>query len=659
MKDYIPFPAFYDDMPIDISYIFESEKPAGKHGFLKTDGDRFAFEDGTVARFWGVNINGAANFPEFSYSEKFAKRLAKTGINLVRLHQLDAEWNTPNIFAFTKGKRLDNTMSFNSESIKRLDYLIYCLKNEGIYCYMDMFTYRKFKSGDGVLNAASLFDAAKPECMFDERIIELQKKLAKDLWEHVNPHTGLAYKDEPAIVLAEIVNECDLFTCHEPSWEISSEPYVTKFRKLFKNWITENNIQYDWENCEINGNNDEAVISFKIYLQQKYYSEMLNHLRKIGVKIPITGNNWISSPANIYTQLTTDFFDSHTYFYDWNWGEFEKKCMNRCISGEKVSPLMQMSQCRTANRPLFVSEWDMPWPNEFRAESPLYYAAVGLLQGWSGFAVHTYSYTSKLDRVNILGKEASCSKIGGTPYREGIFSVWNDPAKYGLFYHAALMTRRGDVAPARESYAVKPISNSQWSDEPFRLSIEKSKISTTFSDSDLNGSKIISESICNLSGGEILSDTGQLYRNPGKGYGKIDTDMTKCAYGLLGKNGDIKLSGVKINCETDFATIALSSLTNEKITSSDNILLTAVGRAENTGAEFIGELMTQYGTAPITIEVIKANIEIETDVDMLSVWAVSAEGLYIGKVPSKYEDGVFKFEIGSISKSMYYLIVKE
>ena len=44
---------------------------------------------------------------------------------------------------------------------------------------------------------------------------------------------------------------------------------------------------------------------------------------------------------------------------------------------------------KLANRPFFVSEWDMPWPNSYRAESPIYYAAVGALQNWSGFTIHT------------------------------------------------------------------------------------------------------------------------------------------------------------------------------------------------------------------------------------------------------------------------------
>ena len=30
------------------------------------------------------------------------------------------------------------------------------------------------------------------------------------------------------------------------------------------------------------------------------------------------------------------------------------------------------------------------------------------------------------------------------PYRSGIFDAFNDPSRFGLFYHAALMLRRGD-----------------------------------------------------------------------------------------------------------------------------------------------------------------------------------------------------------------------
>ena len=140
MAKYIPFPAYADFAPIDISYLFEEERPAGKHGFLKVQGDRFVFEDGTPVRFWGANLNSGACFPEKPYAEKLAKRLAAYGCNMVRFHQIDSEWATPSIYQLTKGRRLENTSTYDPESFDRMDYLVSCLKKEGIYIYLDMLT---------------------------------------------------------------------------------------------------------------------------------------------------------------------------------------------------------------------------------------------------------------------------------------------------------------------------------------------------------------------------------------------------------------------------------------------------------------------------------------------------------------------------------------
>ena len=49
MSRYIPMPAYVDSMPVDISFVFEDEKPAGKHGFCKAKGDNLYVEDGTLA----------------------------------------------------------------------------------------------------------------------------------------------------------------------------------------------------------------------------------------------------------------------------------------------------------------------------------------------------------------------------------------------------------------------------------------------------------------------------------------------------------------------------------------------------------------------------------------------------------------------------------
>ena len=102
----------------------------------------------------------------------------------------------------------------------------------------------------------------------------------------------------------------------------------------------------------------------------------------------------------------------------------------------------------------------------------------------------------------------------------------------------------------------------------------------------------------------------------------------------------------------------MSSLTDDPIEKSNNILLTAVGRARNHGAEFDGEKMLNAGTNPIEVEVIVADIEIETDRETLEVWAIDSEGFYSGRVDSVYEDGKLKFTIGEEFPCMYYLIVE-
>lgn len=663
MAKFIPYPFFHDDVPIDISFVFEDEKPAGKHGFLKVCGKDFAFEDGTKVKFWGTNFNGWGCFPEHDYAKKLARRLAKIGINLVRFHQLDSEWHTPNIFAFTKGKRRTDA-HLDPDSMDRLDYLIYCLKEEGIYCYMDMFTYRKFKSDEGVENAIALKDAAKSSSVFSRKLIDLQKELCEELWQHKNPYTKLSYADDPVFVLAEITNECELFS--RGHWPLP-EPYLTEFKDMFAKWLKENGIDKTPDDFEYRGDDDEILIDFKIYLEENYYKEMCSFMRECGVKIPITGTNWSSCPANLKTQLVTDFNDNHCYFYDWRWGEFEKRFTRKSItranpdcvtsSGKNLNPaypfLFECAVSCAEDRPTFISEWDMPWPAPYRAESPIYAAAYGLLQGWSGFAIHTYSYSPRLDRMTTLGQEICSEKIGGVPYRQGIFSAWNDPAKFGLFYHAALMTRRGDVSRAKNTVTVNPVSKYEFNNSEIYENLEKSELVCDYSLKEFAEKKEIEMEPVKK------SDTGELMIDRGNNYGTVNTDMTKCAYGFLGKNGKIDLSGVSIHCETDFATIALSSLDNKKITESDNILLTTVGRAENTGMVTKGDAMLDIGKPPVCVEVIKAAIEIETEDKGFNIWAISPEGFYIGTVPTSYEDGKLKFTVGNTSQSMYYLIVKE
>ena len=672
MPRYIPTYWYPDRMPVDISWVFENEKPAGKHGFCKVKGDKFEFEDGTPARFWGVIFNGACCFPDHAYAEGVARRLAQAGCNIVRFHQMDAEWATPNIFRLTAGKRLKDTRHFDPECMERHDYLIKCLKEQGIYIVTDVTTYRKFKSGDGVHDADLLSDNMKGVALYAPDMIELQKEYAYNYWNHVNQYTGVAYKDDPQFVLLDITNENDLFSEYSSSkmYHKSSTYYEDMFRDMFAAWLKEEGIEYDAYGCKL-FNLDKPMIDFRIHLSKKYYEGMYKYLREeVGVKIPLCGTNWSKRGGLIKSQENMDFQDGHHYYYDWKWGEYEKTTFNRSLTELPNSRLAGSCSTRIHGQPFFMTEWDMPWPNSYRAEAPIWFPALALFQGWSGMTIHTYAYGFNLSHLDLLGKEASSSTIGSVPYREGIFTCWNDPSKFGLFYHGALMTRRGDVQEAKKTIGAKVTDYSQNPTTLPGTAMEFHRVDTvldTTDTSDLDEILPIETKYPREKANYIVSDTGELWRDVSKRIGAVDTPNTKAVYGFLGNalankigtDAGVQLNGLTVKCNTDFATIAISSLTEESIENSDCLLMTTIGRSRSRGAQFDGEKLLDFGTGPIEVEVIDAEIKLKTNVPDLRIWSVNSDGYYIGQLDKEYEDGWVKFHVGPNYPGMYYLIMQE
>jgi hypothetical protein len=661
VRQWAPFTLAWDDhVPVDISFVFESEKPAGKHGFLRTAGDRMVFEDGTAARFWGTCFNSGASFPSHADSEMVARRLAKFGVNMMRTHQMDAEWASPNIFQFNRAAPKDNTRSLDAESLDRLDYLIYCLKQQGIYIYLDLLTYRKFRPGDAVDAVDELTQGAKPYVYFDLRLIELQKEFNENLWLHLNPYTGLAYKDDAAIALSELANEIDPFL-QKPVLE----PYRSRLEARYRAWADSRGLPVPEGKVDLAAPTPQVAV-FLHSVMEDYYREMIGHLRDIGVKIPINGTNWSINLAVAAAQLASDYSDSHCY---WNFPlwEDERGTATAPMVGSYANTYAYLVANRTLDRPFFVSEWDHAWPDEWRAESPVAYAAVAALQGWTGVTIHTYRYGTWKPEDRLGG---GGSTINGITYRNH-FDSFNDPAKFGLFYHAALLFRRGDVRAAEKSVAVQVADDGgAWlltkPDAMPALNglVEQHRVGIDFPGHPTKADILVApdERLVGPEAGEVCSDTGEMWRSWTRRYGWIDTPRTKAAYGFLGEAGTVQLTGLALNVKTDFATVAISSLTGDPIDRSESLLLSAVGRCDNSGAKYDDEHKRQYdyGHPPVLIEPIEAEISLTTSRAGLKVWLISDKGEAVIRQPATYEDGVLSFAIGPQPRynpsTMYYLI---
>ncbi len=206
------------------------DRPAGKHGFVRAAEGKLVTDAGPI-RFWATNLCFDACFPEKEQAERVAARLARLGINCVRMHHMDAR----SIF---KGSR--NKLTLSPEQLDKLDYLVFQLREHGIYTNLNLHVSRWLDEAEGFSGRAERPDYDKGLDNFEPRMIEIQKKYARDLLTHVNRYTMKPYTQEPAVAFVEINNENALFaTWGWGKLDRLPNPYSTTFRKLWNVWLRE------------------------------------------------------------------------------------------------------------------------------------------------------------------------------------------------------------------------------------------------------------------------------------------------------------------------------------------------------------------------------------------------------------------------------------
>ena len=197
-----PFVISYDAPDNASSMAHLLDAPAGRHGFIRVESGRFVHDAGPV-RLHATNLTGPANFPTHEQADRLAARLARFGINCVRLHYFDAEYG--NFMTekeggiFGQGEALpaaftadpDVSILFASDQVDRQDYLVAALKQRGIYVDINLHVAR----------------FPKTLSFFEPRVIASEKEYARRLLTRVNPYTKLAYTDDPCVAVIEINNE--------------------------------------------------------------------------------------------------------------------------------------------------------------------------------------------------------------------------------------------------------------------------------------------------------------------------------------------------------------------------------------------------------------------------------------------------------------------
>ncbi len=123
-------------------------------------------------------------------------QFARLGLDLYRVHVWDCE------ISDTLGNLLDN------EHLQLFDYLLFRLKERNINAVITPIAYwgNGWPEPDEKTPGFST-KYGKDKCLVDPDAIKAQERYLSQFVSHINPYTGIAYKNDPSILAFEISNE--------------------------------------------------------------------------------------------------------------------------------------------------------------------------------------------------------------------------------------------------------------------------------------------------------------------------------------------------------------------------------------------------------------------------------------------------------------------
>jgi len=436
---------FADSSLVDFSSRLSS--PPHADGFLSVNRDgHFCAPNGSRVRFWGINVAKDAVFQSHATIEAMADLFARAGFNLVRLHHID------DVGGLLPRERAGQPQRIAPEKLDAVDYWIAALGERGIRVYLDLLDYRTFWEEEGVANGSLLGRGAKPYAVFSDRIIELQIQYARQLLvEHTNPYTGLSYAEDPTVALVELCDENGLLAS-EGDWRRIMPPYRRELIQRWNGWLqdkygTTEQLVSAWrsEDCpeplasfeslpastvSLPGMALSAPMSsarmadarrFAARVHREYFQRMREALRGMGVRVPISAVTDFEYPADVFAVASElDFVASNYYFAhplfkpdrpDDVLAYFELS--NPLVARGPDTARRRLCGSRVVGKPLVIREWNVCWPNQYRAEGILQAARCGAEQDVDGMILFSYGYQQDSGKLSY-------------------FDVSADPARWGL-----------------------------------------------------------------------------------------------------------------------------------------------------------------------------------------------------------------------------------
>lgn len=699
---------------LDMSFVLDA--PAGKHGFVQRNGDKFVLsKTNEEIKFWGTNLSDKNIFLEHEDAEKAADRIAQMGFNIVRIHKFDYVHPERGVL-----KLNPDTGKAELDPVKmdKLCYLLAELKERGIYWDINLYVGRPIYDTDNVdyHDTTSMFPAA----YWNQSLIDVQNEFANQLLSYYNPYTKMKIADDPALALVDMVNERTVFASEVEFTGRYYDEINEKFSAWLKNkyssrfalklawaytpnswfymgllddedpWTEGKPVKLMDENIEgskicrgySTPGRSSDINTFLCEVESDYYAQRVKYLRdSVGVQCPITGGTSFTANKveNYYALTQTDFISNHYY---WGGGDVDLKTVGKQFDGrsqledETFGMIGSVAAQSLYGMPQTIDEWNHCAPNAYAAEGPILASAYGSLDNLNFFA---FAFDSK----GYLAAQDEGSNISmSSPY-----SIVNNPVCEAVYPAASAMSLRGDVKESESGY-YESISKSdvgiganyddRWiSIHPLPSGKNQhhaliGKTGSVFNFDGLNNglsndSTVKTKAETADSGDKkYVSLTGELTTDLNNKVFTANTNGSQAVCGFIGGK-TISLDNADIKVDNDYAAVSLTSIdsTDANIQTADRLLLTLAGDTRNY-AQIVEEdaekgkrvsTIKVAGKAPIMVEQITGEITLKLD-GKYAVYTLTSSGERKQQVPVSYTNDGFKLNVTRDMETMHFEIIK-
>jgi hypothetical protein len=503
---------------LDVSFLLQA--PAGGKGPVTVKDGHLAFKGKERARFFGVCLLAPAAFPEAEVADELADRLARSGINLVRLGDLDTAYG-PDRSLFDDSR--DDTKEFDPIALGRLDHLVAALKARGIYVALELASKRRFRADDGVALPGLLPSGGGPAAFFDPKIRELALASAKALLGHRNPETELALKEDPALAWVTLAGETSMFDLTDNADALPA-PYAKSLRELAERTQGSAGHRF-WETIE-----------------SAHLKKMADALRKDELRAPLAGvSHWRRDPEFCAAQAAPglDLIDDRLYWGPAPWISPEIRSMLWAPPARGLEATANLK--RRSDHPYVLGQW---CNQSIPAWSFPHEAADGLLGAYTAM---NSDWDAIVRRGIFIFPQVWGDGPAGTRGGEDIFQLAEvtngSPHIYALWPHAASLFLRG-----RDELG-----------ENHRRAAETAR-------------KPSAKARRRFAGGWDSAHGRLLF----------DTPFTQGAAGWIGGE-TASYPQLELSTENPFAVLAATSLSTDPIASTKRLLVSAIARVEPTG----------------------------------------------------------------------------